>query len=56
VVVIALLIVVIIVIGSDQRFGEFGYHHHFSRHRCHGFARQRHDGRDRRAGDDLAIG
>ncbi|MND98394.1 hypothetical protein D3C80_907430 [compost metagenome] len=56
VVVIAFVLVfAIIVVGGDQLLRQFGYHHHLAWHRRHGFARQRHDGRDRRTGNDFAI-
>ncbi|MNQ91089.1 hypothetical protein D3C85_1064560 [compost metagenome] len=49
-------LVVIVIITSQCFTAELGHHHHFARHRRQGLARQRHDGRDGRTGDNLAIG
>ncbi|MNP93237.1 hypothetical protein D3C85_57580 [compost metagenome] len=55
-VVIALFFVIVVIIAGNQGFTDFRHHHDFARHRCHGFAGQRHDGRNRRTGDYFTIG
>lgn len=54
-VVIALFFILVVIIAGDQGFTDFRHDHDFTRHRRHGFARQRHNRRYRCAGNDFAV-